>query len=80
MAVQRVIVPTIDLQYGEVVGVRFQAELSNGKARVSISETPRSIDPSQPDTFREILRELASVLMEAAQNPERILWHLPRGQ
>jgi hypothetical protein len=59
-----------------ITGIRFQVWLTCGETTVSIQEPPSLFDLSQTDNLQAALGELAAILAEAAQKPERILRHL----
>lgn len=64
-----------DDQTGEIVGISFALEVSQGEAMISIREVPPSLEISRQEKFPAVLQELGQALLEAAQNPERIHWY-----
>jgi len=64
----------------QITGFQFVTHYNDAQARATIQVEHVSLDQQQPDTFRSELRRLAHSLLEAAQSPQGILWHLPDAQ
>ena len=60
----------------DIKGFRFVADYNNAQARATILVEHASLDPKRPETFCDELRRLAHSLLEAAQRPQGIHWHL----
>lgn len=59
-----------------ITGFRFEVRYDGAQAKATILVETPSLDPERPDTFASELRRLGNSLLEAAQSPQCILWHL----